>query len=235
MEMPTINRKYQTFAEYGAATLEQAFGRKALDAADRHYANTFASMYVENLGGGHFRMHQLPLEAQFAPIYGTVVEDFDGDGNLDLLLAGNFHGPDAEIVRYDGGQGLLMSGDGAGGFSPVSMQRSGFRAAGDVRGLSLIQTGRRTSQIVVLNNDGQAETFGFATDAHSLALQRLDPKQRCTRVTIRMNDGSTRRREIELGSGYWSQRSLMFFLPKAAKGYTIYDGNDKVVSVDVKK
>ena len=44
---------------------------------------TTATVWIENLGNGHFKMHQLPLEAQFAPVNAIVADDLDHDGNID--------------------------------------------------------------------------------------------------------------------------------------------------------
>jgi hypothetical protein len=49
-------------------------------------ANHFANSYIKNLGGGKFEMTSLPVATQFSCIYGMLADDFDGDGNLDVLV-----------------------------------------------------------------------------------------------------------------------------------------------------
>ena len=47
---------------------------------------------LRNNGDGSFTVVPLPTEAQFAPVYGVLASDVDGDGHTDLLLGGNFDG-----------------------------------------------------------------------------------------------------------------------------------------------
>ena len=53
--------------------------------AVRLKANMLQSCYLRNEGNGKFTMIPLPVEAQISAINGMVVDDFDGDGNLDLF------------------------------------------------------------------------------------------------------------------------------------------------------
>jgi hypothetical protein len=55
-------------------------------------ANFFNSSFVRNNGKGSFSIEPLPAVAQTSVINGMIAEDFDADGNLDLLLAGNDYG-----------------------------------------------------------------------------------------------------------------------------------------------
>jgi hypothetical protein len=43
-----------------------------------------------NNGNGTFSFKTLPIEAQFSPTYAIEIADFDSDGNLDIVLGGNF-------------------------------------------------------------------------------------------------------------------------------------------------
>src|SRR2546422_5069968 len=86
-----------------------------------------------------FRSHALPTEAQFAPIYASLAGDFDGDGRIDLVTAGNFSGVTPVEGRYDASYGLLLHGDGGGGggFVAVDMERGGLAVDGAVPALAL--------------------------------------------------------------------------------------------------
>ena len=93
------------------------------------------SVYIENLGNGKFAMHDLPSRAQFAPLYGMQADDFNGDGNLDLVVCGNDFGTEVSKGRYDALNGLLLLGDGKGNFNPQSPAQSGICIPGDAKGL----------------------------------------------------------------------------------------------------
>jgi len=71
--------------------------------------------------------------AQIAPINAIIARDFDGDGHLDLFCVGNNFGPEPNTGRFDGGLGVLLRGDGRGGFTAVSPAESGILVSGDAR------------------------------------------------------------------------------------------------------
>ena len=114
----------------------------------------YSTVLLQN-ADGTFTGKALPNQAQVAPINGIVVLDVNGDGNQDLVCAGNNWGAEVETVRYDAGIGTVLLGDGKGGFLPVPTNRSGFLAWGNVRDLALIQRGpnKRPTILVANNND----------------------------------------------------------------------------------
>ena len=75
----------------------------------------------------------LPKEAQYAPVYAIETTDFNGDGNLDLLLFGNHSYYKIRLGKFDANYGTLLKGDGTGNFAYVPQNESGFDVRGDVR------------------------------------------------------------------------------------------------------
>ena len=106
-------------------------------------AYTFATSLVRNNGDGSFTLVPLPDEAQLAPVYGMLAGDVDGDGHIDLLLAGNFDGVQAGD-RPHGGELRARSsrGDGSGHFTPVRAPESGFFVPGQARDIARVRTAR---------------------------------------------------------------------------------------------
>jgi hypothetical protein len=88
--------------------------------------------------------------AQIAPIKSIVAQDVDGDGHLDLILAGNLYDVEANSPKADAGNGLWLRGDGRGHFVPVSPSESGFLAPLDVSRLAVIST--PTGRAVLVGN-----------------------------------------------------------------------------------
>jgi hypothetical protein len=82
------------------------------------------------------------------------VDDFNTDGNLDALLAGNFFGTRVKYGRYDANKGLLLLGNGKGEFEAVDQAVSGLDIDGEVR--DMIQITRPNEEELILmarNND----------------------------------------------------------------------------------
>jgi hypothetical protein len=134
--------------------MEQAFGETALKRALHYQADTFASVYLHNDGGGKFSAVALPNLAQIAPIKAIVAQDIDGDGNLDLIIAGNMYDAEPNTPRADAGNGLWLRGDGKGRFTPVPPWLSGLVAPADVTGLATVKTA--SGRVLIVANSGDS-------------------------------------------------------------------------------
>jgi hypothetical protein len=110
-----------------------------------------------NNGDGTFTVRQLPTEAQFAPIYAALAQDFDGDGHVDLLVGGNLFGVTPVLGRFDASYGLVLRGRGDGQFEPVDMERSGVDIDGQVRRIRPIRGANGDRLIVVARNNDKLE------------------------------------------------------------------------------
>ncbi|HEX7978360.1 MAG TPA: VCBS repeat-containing protein, partial [Gemmatimonadaceae bacterium] len=124
-----------------------------LEKATHYEADTFASVMLHNDGGGKFTATPLPDMAQISPVRGIVVHDVDGDGHLDLIVAGNQYDTEPNTPRFDAGNGLWLRGDGHGHFTPVSSRQSGLLATRDVAGIALASTPTGSTLIVANTGD----------------------------------------------------------------------------------
>jgi len=132
--------RFPSYGSFAAASVAQLFGTAQLGRALHYQTDTFASVYLQNNGDGTFTSVELPTLAQIAPIRGIIVDDVDGDGNLDLIVAGNLYDTEPNTPPADAGNGLWLKGDGRGHFTPVPPVESGFLAPRDVTGLALVKT-----------------------------------------------------------------------------------------------
>ena len=150
-QIHAIKFKYKTSEAFSHATLEDVYTKKGLDSSLQYQIKSFASIYLEN-NGDTFAIHKLPVEAQISSINQILIEDYDRDGNLDALVAGNFYGSEIETPRNDAGYGLFLKGDGKGNLEPLPTYKSGFFAPGDVKDMATIKV-RDTSYIIVAKNN----------------------------------------------------------------------------------
>ena len=150
--LPYLKPRYPKYSDYAGQSVEQVFG-SGLDGAIVKQAETFATTLALSNRDGSYTLVPLPREAQIAPVYGILAGDFDRDGNLDLLLAGNFEGVQPAIGQMSASYGLFLRGDGHGGFKPVGASASGFFVPGQARDIQRLRTRRGDLYIVARNND----------------------------------------------------------------------------------
>jgi enediyne biosynthesis protein E4 len=155
--MPRLLSKYPSYASFGDSRIEDILPSAELKKGKILEANTFASSVAMNNGNGTFTLRPLPVEAQFAPIYATLAEDFDGDGKTDLLVAGNLYGVPPILGRYDASYGLMLRGDGKGGFTSVDMRASNLDIEGEVRHMRLLKGAGGAPRIVVARNNDRLQ------------------------------------------------------------------------------
>lgn len=133
-QMPAIKKKFKDYESYSRATLEDIYTKKVLDDALHYQVKSFSSVYLEN-NNGDFLIRELPKLAQFSAINQIITQDYDNDGNIDVLIAGNMYNSEVETPRNDSSNGLLLLGNGKGEFTPMHTRESGFYAPGDVKDL----------------------------------------------------------------------------------------------------
>ncbi len=151
--LPAVGNRYPSYADFGARRIEDILPAASLARATVRQATDFATSVAINEGSGRFSLHALPTEAQFAPVRAALVRDFDGDGKVDLLLAGNFFAVIPAIGRYDASYGQLFHGLGDGRFTAVDMATSGVALEGQVRHLAELRTTGGERLIVAARND----------------------------------------------------------------------------------
>ncbi len=152
-QVPQLVDKFPTYATFGASRVEDIFEASDLEQAIVRDAYVFASGVALNNEDGTFDFRPLPVEAQFAPIAAALPHDFDGDGRVDLLLAGNFYAVPPARGRYDASYGLVLRGDGAGGYETIDMETSGLVVEGEVRDMKWLRRGNGERVILVARND----------------------------------------------------------------------------------
>ncbi|MBE7501802.1 MAG: CRTAC1 family protein [Verrucomicrobiales bacterium] len=216
--LPFLRNQYRNFTEFSTARLTEVLGPHQQDLHEIPI-RTLDSVVLLNRGD-HFVLEALPREAQFAPIFGVAVADFDHDGCEDAVVAQNFFGVAPMTSRHDAGLGLWLRGDGRGGFEAVSPSASGIRVYGEGRGLAVgdfDQDGR--TDVAVGQNAQVTRLFRNVGAKPGLRVRLEGPPGNPTAVgaSIRLvaADGTGGpAREVRAGGGYWSQDSSIPVLPR---------------------
>jgi len=151
-QIPTIKYKFKDYDSFSKATLSDVYTDQYLEKSLHYQVSSFASVYLENRAG-EFVMHDLPIEAQLSSVNQIVIEDFNNDSNLDVVIAGNLYSSEVETPRNDASIGLYLEGDGKGNFQSVRATKSGLNITGDVKDLARIKVGQDDYIIAGKNSD----------------------------------------------------------------------------------
>jgi hypothetical protein len=201
-----------TFAAYADATVDQVLGPNKSRVTQKSIVTLDHMVFLNR--GDHFDARPLPTEAQLAPAFYAGVADFDGDGIEDVFLSQNFFATAVGIPRFDGGRALLLTGDGKGGLTAMAGARSGILVYGDQRGaayadydadgrLDLVVSQNAAATRLLHNQSAKAglrvRVRGPASNPDAVGAQ--------VRVVYGQKLGPVR--EIQAGSGYWSQNGAV--------------------------
>lgn len=131
-QVPSLRKRFTTYKAYAGATIETCFEEQQLKQAHTKQITELHTLTLENKAG-EFIPHPLPLAAQYAPVYGILVDDFDQNGTPDLLLMGNNSRMRLRIGKVDANHGVILMNDRKWQFSEVSSAQTGLYVRGDVR------------------------------------------------------------------------------------------------------
>jgi len=215
--------RFQTYKDFAKATYDNLLTEEERKKALKLDANYCPSVYVENMGNGTFKTKPLPTLAQLSPINGMIVEDFDKDGYLDVLLVANDFGNETSIGRYDASNGLMLKGNGKGDFIPLTQAVTGFYVPGNAKGLAQMANSDGRRIVIATQNRGPLKVFGQAT----IPMKWLSLQANDAYALIQTNDGKTHRQELYYGASFLSQSVRKLPLTGREKSVEIVDFRGK--------
>jgi ASPIC and UnbV/FG-GAP-like repeat len=199
-QLASMRRRFADYKSYAVATMDDVLTQEQRKGALRLKATMLQSCFLRNDGGGKFTMIPLPELAQVSVINGMIVDDFDGDGNLDVLINGNDFGTSIGIGRYDASYGLLLQGDGAGGFTPLSIMNSGICIPGNGKALVKLRGATGHYLVAASQNKNVLKLYKLQGEGGCIPLDPADVS-----ALIRYKDGRIQKEECYYGSSFLSQ------------------------------
>jgi hypothetical protein len=157
-QIPDLKKKIIKYDAFASMEIEDVYGEEKLKNSLHYHTDTFASVYVENMGNGTFKIKDLPNMAQLSNLNDMLVRDFNADGALDVLAIGNLYVSEIETPRNDAGTGVLLLGDGKGHFTAKRGSEIGLFAAKDAKKIIALANGQK-DYVLVGNNDDELQFF----------------------------------------------------------------------------
>ncbi len=152
-QLPGLNNKFKSYNAFSKAHFTEIFNKSVLKKAQKRQLFNLSSCYVENLGKGQFKVTPLPPLAQWSTIQTLLVDDFNNDGFLDVLAAGNLYEVNTQFSRLDASHGVLLLNDKKGGFKTSIDINKSFNISGPARSLNKIKIHNKMYYLVGINND----------------------------------------------------------------------------------
>ncbi len=211
-QLVSFKSKFQTYKSFAEATFDKLFTAEEFKDALVLKANNFHHSLLKNLGDGKFQIVALPGMIQYSCVNGMLAEDFDGDGNLDVLLTGNDYGTEVSVGRYDGCNGIFMKGNGKGEFTPARILESGWFVPGNAKAL-----------VKLRGSDGQL-LLAAGQNRGPLKISRLNKscqfipalKDEIAAV-VEYSNGKKLRYELNYGTSFLSQSTRVITVTSPVK------------------
>lgn len=215
-QMTPMKARFRDYNSYANVTFKEAFRADEISDAYVVRCETFSSAYIQNNGNGKFVIKELPLQSQFAPVYGMVCKDFNNDGKLDVLCVGNSYSTEVQTGRYDAQGSFLLTGDGKGNFT---VDRRQLNVIGDNKAVAELFEANGSSIFLISSNSDSLHAYRL--NAPSQKIISINPDE--TYALINFRNGAKRRQEFYYGSGYISQSSRHLPISPDIQSVIIYN------------
>lgn len=215
-QSPMFRRKFDRYKYFALSTEQTFFTEEEKKDARVLTGNYDRSAWVENLGNGKFTLHELPWQAQLAPMNGMLAEDINQDGFLDLIQVGNDYGNEVFIGRLDASIGWVFVGDGKGGFTSIPARESGFVVPGDAK--ALVKLARSGGEALYIASQNRSKLLAFAAKQQGTSVLQVPADAMA--VELVLANGKKQRIDTSYGAGFGSQSSRTLHLPLGLKSAT---------------
>ncbi|MGI4804100.1 MAG: FG-GAP repeat domain-containing protein [Janthinobacterium lividum] len=217
-QMISLRKKFTDYKSFATATMNDILTPEQQKTALRLKANQLKSCFLRNDGNGKFTLIPLPIEAQFSALNGMETGDFDGDGNLDVVINGNDFGTEIATGRYDALNGLMLKNDGKGGFKPLSILQSGIYIPGDGRALVKLRDTKGNLLLAASQHSDSLQLFKLQSKIKIIPVKYDD-----VYALIKHKNGSVTKQEFYYGSSFLSQSGRTVEVDQNVQSVTVFD------------
>jgi enediyne biosynthesis protein E4 len=218
-QIPSMRGRFQSYKDFASVTFEESFTKQELSDAYIVKSECFESSYLQNMGNGKFERKALPLQCQFAPLFGMLTGDYNNDGHLDVLITGNSYETEVSTGAYDALTGIMLAGDGKGNFNVLSESKTGFKVDGDAKGMAQLYTVSNSLLVITAINNGPLKA---GEEINKQAGVNIAPGD--AYAIVQKKDGKKYKQEFYWGNSYLSNSSRRLMYDSASvSSINVYD------------
>jgi hypothetical protein len=149
-QLPGFKKRFITYEAYAKTSFDDLLTDKQRKNAQYYEVETLETQLFLNKGNGQFTIGKLPMEAQYSTVSAIISGDWNKDGNMDIILAGNDSYQRVKFGKMDANKGQVFLGNGDGTFRYLSQSKSNLHISGDTRNIYFLQNG---ALLFLRNND----------------------------------------------------------------------------------
>ncbi|RNC92587.1 MAG: CRTAC1 family protein [Allomuricauda sp.] len=153
-QLVSLKKQNLKASDYARRTIHELFPKEVLDKSVVKESVVSSSVLAINEGNGNFTIKKLPPMTQLSCVCDISCTDVNGDGHLDLVMAGNDFEYKPQFSRLDANYGNVLLGNGKLDFEWQHYDKSGFFIRNEVKHLKELKdkAGNRY-MIAAINND----------------------------------------------------------------------------------
>lgn len=148
-QSPYFRKLFTSYTTFSYTPMNQIYENDTIGQQRIRYSNFTSSVMFWN-DKGKLTRQDLPGTLQSTPLKKTLVNDFTGDGNVDILIGGNDHSFDVSTGNYDAGRGMLLTSGENKQLTVLHPSQTGLRIMGQVNSL-MMTMGEKPLIIVGIN------------------------------------------------------------------------------------
>ena len=153
-QLPILKEKFEDYESFASADVEAIYDELGLEDAIELTAETFSSYLLKN-NNGVFEKQRLPSYAQISSINDILIEDFNNNGQNEILIAGNLYTSEVETTRNDASYGtIITTSENLQNIEAKMPSETGLFIKGDCKQLAQITISDK-NYIIAAVNDGQ--------------------------------------------------------------------------------
>jgi hypothetical protein len=219
--IPGMKKRFRTYTDYGQTEFRNSFTAGELENALEFECRMMESVILENRDNKTFIFHNLPMDVQFSPVFGAVLDDLNEDGLKDIILIGNSMHEETIFGYYDASYGNVLINKGDFQWQSLGPAQSNFVAEGDKKSLVKIRRANGGYTFLAGENGGALESWSVneMPDGNFVRLETDD-----WWISWELN-GRKVKTEAYYGEGFLSSSTRSIQIPKGAGNVEIYKYN----------
>ncbi len=217
---PELRQQIVSSDKYAELSLEEIFTAGTLEGAEVFRATELRSGVLLSIAKGKYQFKPLPIIAQLGSTNAIALGDWNADTHVDIALAQN--SSSAVSGPWYGGIGMLLEGNGQGGFEECAAGRSGYVVTGEGEGVASLDLDRNGWPDLLVTREAEGPILflnkgveGRSSLSIALSQNGSNPFGFGSEIRVKYADGSVQIRGIYSNNGSVAQSEASAFY-----GYT---------------